>query len=243
MLPGGEDIPLTVLYEDSQVLVADKPAGMVVHPGAGNFSGTLVHALLFRIGGWPESEGASAPGLRPGIVHRLDKDTSGVIITAKNPRAQEFLAAQFRERRVKKEYLAVVKGRLYPLTGRISSYLIRDSGNRKKFTWNGEGRGRLAVTSYRVLKVFENHSLVLLRPRTGRTHQLRVHMLSLGHPIAGDPLYSRPGGEAKSLPQGLMLHARRLSLLLPGETGERTFQAPLPERFKQYLSELRSAGL
>jgi 23S rRNA pseudouridine1911/1915/1917 synthase len=256
-----EDIPLSILYEDGEVLVVDKAQGMVVHPGAGNFSGTLVQALLFRLGldragffqaGRPgadkieieieiesksksENEGeGEGEDLRPGIVHRLDKDTSGVIITAKNPRAQEFLAAQFRDRRVKKEYLAVVRGRLFPLQGRVKNYLIRDPANRKKFTWNDEGRGRPACTDYRVLKTFERYTLALLRPRTGRTHQLRVHMLALGHPIAGDPLYSRgEPGEPR-----LMLHAFKLGIRLPGEFESRVFTAPLPERFKTFLKEI-----
>jgi len=227
-----EELALEVIYENADVLVLNKPQGVVVHPAAGNYSGTLVQGLMFRYQGFAEEFDEE---IRPGIVHRLDKDTSGVIITAKNPEAQEFLSAQFRDKTARKEYLAVVKGEIFPLEGRIKNYLIRDPGNRKRFTWNNEKQGRHSCTDFRVLKNFGEAALVALRPMTGRTHQLRVHMLSLGHPILGDPVYSRKDSRRDVT---LMLHALKLEILLPGEENPRVFHAPLPERFRTLLLEL-----
>jgi 23S rRNA pseudouridine1911/1915/1917 synthase len=256
-----EDLPLELIYEDDRVVVINKAQGMVVHPGAGNRRGTLANALFFRrlrraglaippegIFRAPEpappgGEGGVAgflngAGLRPGIVHRLDKDTSGVIIAAWDDAALAFLADQFRNRRVKKNYLALVPGTLRADTGRIETCISRDSRDRKRFTVSN--KGRIAITRYRVLRSWGSHSLLLLRPKTGRTHQLRVHLRCLGHPITGDPIY---GGPDPRFPDcGLMLHARSLSIILPDCREPRTFTAPLPERFHRAIKKLNGKG-
>jgi 23S rRNA pseudouridine1911/1915/1917 synthase len=229
-----EPIPLSVIYEDANVVVVDKPAGMVVHPAAGNPSGTLVNALLYhcsRLGG--EFPGEEA---RPGVVHRLDKGTSGVIITAKNLASREFLAGQFRLRRVGKLYLAIVQGQPPGEAGRIESHLARDRRNRKRFRSLESGiKGKRAVTLYRVLRRKAGHCLLALRPHTGRTHQLRVHLASLGCPIVGDSLY---GSRVRA---DLMLHACRLRLRLPGSAVAVIFRSALPARFAAYWRGLGSA--
>jgi 23S rRNA pseudouridine1911/1915/1917 synthase len=170
--------------------------------------------------------------VRPGIVHRLDKDTSGVIIAAKNPSSHEFLSLQFRKKRVKKKYLAIVKGNPAPSAGIIEKSLSRDPHNRKRFKCTDTG-GKTACTEYKTLCRLDKYSFLVLKPRTGRTHQLRVHMLSLRTPILGDPLYSRKNPDGPD--SGLMLHAYRLKVLLPGEKQPRIFRAPLPKRFKDIL--------
>jgi len=230
-----EDIPLEVLFENGDAIVIDKPVGMVVHPGSGNRTGTLLNAVLHRCEGIGGAFGGGDP--RPGIVHRLDKDTSGVIIVAKNPRAHEMLAEQFRARTVRKRYIAVLKGRLPSASGRIETRLARDPRDRKKFTCVSVG-GRPALTFYRVLKEYDGYTQVSLRPRSGRTHQLRVHMRHLKAPILGDPLYGRP--DPRFPEAGLMLHARSLAIRLPGESEPRVFEAPLPPRFRAVLKELQS---
>ncbi len=223
-----EAIPLDILYEDARVIVLNKPRGLVVHPGAGHFSGTLVNGLLHHAAGLRER----FPGepLRPGIVHRLDKDTSGVLIVAGNPEVQEFLARQFRDRTVKKQYLALVHGVPRPPEGTIRSRISRDPRDRKKFTGTAAA-GKPAVTRYRVLRQGDGCALVSLRPRTGRTHQLRVHLLGIGCPIVGDPLYGRRSDAG--LP--LMLHAFRLAITLPGEDAPRVFRAPPPADFRRQV--------
>ena len=234
-----QDIALDVLFENDEVIVLDKPQGMVVHPGNGNHSGTLVNALLHHCRGLVDSFGAGTA--RPGIVHRLDKDTSGVIIVAKNAAAHEFLARQFQERRARKRYIAVVAGPLPAERGVVDTRIARDPRDRKKFACVVSG-GRQAVTRYRVLRHFPVekgvYGYILLSPRTGRTHQLRVHMKHLGAPILGDPLYGR--GDARFPDATLMLHARSLSLVIPGEEAPRTFTAPIPSRFHAVLQRLQS---
>ncbi len=236
-----ENIPLTILFEDANVIVVDKPQGMVVHPAAGTHSGTLVQALAYHCAEIEKLLGSD--NLRPGIVHRLDKDTSGVIIAAKSAQAQELLSRQFRRSSTEKVYLAIVKGRVLPIADSISSFIRRDPDQRKRFVSDPK-IGRLSETRYRVLRQWERHALVALRPRTGRTHQLRVHLSSIGHPILGDPIYGRPDS---SFPGStLMLHAHRLSIVVPGSDGEGrltraervTFRSPLPERMKRVLREL-----
>ncbi len=229
-----EDIPVEVLFENDDAIVIDKPAGMVVHPGSGNRSGTLVNALLHHCKGIGGAFDSSDP--RPGIVHRLDKDTSGVIIVAKNPRAHETLAEQFRARTARKRYIAVLKGTLPAASGRIETRLARDPRDRKKFACVLAG-GRPALTFYRVLKSYDGYTLASLRPRTGRTHQLRVHMRHLNAPILGDPLYGRP--DPRFPGATLMLHARSLTIRLPGESEPRVLTAPLPPRFHAMLKELQ----
>jgi 23S rRNA pseudouridine1911/1915/1917 synthase len=234
--PEPEEIQLRILYEDRNVLVIDKEQGMVVHPAGGNWNGTLVNALLWHCAelrnGFSSEEG------RPGIVHRLDKDTSGVIITAKNAESREFLSEQFRRRRVRKRYLAIVEGSLPAIRGRIDTWITRDPHNRKRFTCLLPGskasQGRRALTFYRELKRLEGFTIVSLRPRTGRTHQLRVHMAHLGCPIVGDGLYGWKARGRGSRP--LMLHAHRLRIILPGEQQPRNFEAPVPDRFEEFYS-------
>jgi 23S rRNA pseudouridine1911/1915/1917 synthase len=230
-----ENIPLDILFENDRTAVINKVQGMVVHPGAGNRQGTLANALYYRRLERINGSGSSpAEGLRPGIVHRLDKETSGVIIAAYDDEALAFLAGQFKSRKAKKTYIAVVKGQPREQKGRIETFIARDPKDRKRFAVSA--RGKAALTLYRVIKTWQNHSLVLLRPKTGRTHQLRVHLRYLGHPIVGDPLY----GHADTLfPSAtLMLHARSLAIVLPGEEKERFFKAPLPERFSTMIRQL-----
>ncbi|MCX7029757.1 MAG: RluA family pseudouridine synthase [Spirochaetes bacterium] len=231
-----EEIPLAILFENDEVVVIDKPQGMVVHPGSGNRSGTLVNALLAHCAGLSQAFGGFEA--RPGIVHRLDKDTSGVIITAKNPAAHEHLARQFRDHRVRKLYLAVVRGIPRAGAGRVDGSIARSRADRKRFAPVTAG-GRRAVTDWRVLRRYDGCSLVLLAPKTGRTHQLRVHLRLLGTPVLGDPLYG--GKDARFPGATLMLHAWRLRIVLPGESQEREFRAPLPERFRSLLRDLGTA--
>jgi 23S rRNA pseudouridine1911/1915/1917 synthase len=239
-----EDIPLSIIYEDARVVVVDKAQGMVTHPGAGNRRGTLANAVLHLA----QRDRVASPAARAGIVHRLDKDTSGVLIAAKDLEAQVFLAEQFKERQVRKEYLAIVRGRPVPAKGRIADRLGRDKRDRKRFAEVAEG-GRTAVTDYCVLATWssagggsvrgESYSFVSLRPKTGRTHQLRVHMAGLGTPILGDPIYGRKDGRFPVAT--LMLHAYRLRITLPGATEASLFRAPLPVRFKETLLALAGA--
>lgn len=219
-----ESIPLDLLYEDADVVVINKAAGMVVHPGAGNWHGTLVQALLGHIQGL---RSAFPDGVRPGIVHRLDRETTGVIIAAKHPAASNFLAAQFKMRSTEKTYLAFVRGQLSNGSGMIDRPIARDPRHRKRFSVVSDG-GKPAVTRYRVLWQDRDFSIVELHPKSGRTHQLRVHMAALGHPIVGDTLYGRAGGRFPHAP--LMLHAGRLEIDLPSG-GRRAFIAPLPDSF------------
>jgi 23S rRNA pseudouridine1911/1915/1917 synthase len=233
-----EDIPLDILYEDDRVVVVNKAQGMVVHPGAGNSGGTLANALLFR------RRQRGCPGnfegnLRPGIVHRLDKDTSGVIIAAYDDEALTFLAEQFKNRRVKKRYAALVKGTPPEPGGTVETFLSRDSRDRKRFAVS-RGRGKIALTRYRVIRSWGAYSLLLLAPKTGRTHQLRVHMRFLGHPLLGDPVYGSPDSRFPGL--GLMLHAKSLALVLPGREGRETFRTSLPSRFKDTIRILEGKG-
>ena len=223
-----EPLSLDVLYEDDDVVVIDKPSGMVVHPGSGNRGGTLVNGLLYR---YRDLSAHFPDTLRPGIVHRLDKDTSGVMVVARHAAAHACLARQFRERTVGKRYLAWVAGRPVPAAGRIATRLRRDARNplRVRVSRDRGDIGKLAVTRYRVCASTGRASLMALRPLTGRTHQLRAHMRWLGHPILGDPLYA---GRAKGTAARLLLHAHRLAIVLPGGTARTVFEAPLPRGFR-----------
>jgi len=250
-----EDIPLSVLYQDERVIVVDKAQGMVTHPGAGNRRGTLANAVLHialceRVSRADLSDKAAMrpPPARAGIVHRLDKDTSGVIVAAKDLEAQVFLSGQFKERSARKEYLAITRGIPLPPSGRIADRLGRDKRDRKRFASVPDG-GKPAVTDYRVLSSWSapiggsvqggGYSLVSLRPRTGRTHQLRVHMAGLGAPILGDPIYGKKDGTFPGA--SLMLHSYRLKIALPGADTPVIFTAPLPRRFRETLDVLASA--
>lgn len=233
----GEDIPLEILYEDERVVIVNKARGMVVHPAHGNWTGTLVQALIHHSQDWKEAfedeEADSYQQVRPGIVHRLDKDTSGLLITAKDPYSLEFLAKQFRDKTTRKVYVAVLKGNLSKKRGSISNWLGRDPSNRQKFTVTSEGHGKIATTEWRVLAEQGGYSLVLFFPATGRTHQLRVHAQFLKAPILGDPLYCRKDPLYPAVP--LMLHAWKLTIVIPGEAESRTFTAPLPGDFRAVL--------
>jgi 23S rRNA pseudouridine1911/1915/1917 synthase len=228
-----QDIPLEIIHEDERCVVINKAQGMVVHPGAGNRQGTLANALCFRRF---NKGGGNLSGLRPGIVHRLDKETSGVIIAAYDEDAHAFLAQQFKLRKVRKTYIAVICGVPKEKTGRIETFIARDPKDRKRFAVSAAGK--TAVTFYKVIKSWENYSLVLLRPKTGRTHQLRVHMRYLKLPILGDSVY---GCDDKNFPEaGLMLHSKSLEITLPGESQPRLFSSQIPERFKTVIEKLNS---
>jgi len=227
-----QDIPLDIVYENERCIVINKVQGMVVHPGAGNRQGTLANALWFRR--IKKSGEKTTAGLRPGIVHRLDKETSGIIIAAWDDESHAFLSQQFKDRKVKKNYIAVICGTPKDWTGRIETFIARDTKNRKRFTV--APKGKTSLTFYKVLKSWSNYSLVLLRPRTGRTHQLRVHLKHLGHPILGDSVY---GYNDKYFPNvSLMLHSKSLVITLPAETEERIFSSPMPERFTVIIDKL-----
>ncbi len=228
-----EAIPLNILYEDDDLLVIDKPAGMVVHPAIGHARGTLVNAVL---GYDPELEGVGDEQ-RPGIVHRLDKETSGLIIVAKNDRAHRDLQRQFHDREVEKIYLALVDGRPPTGTGRIEAAIGRDLRDRKRMAIVPHDKGRAAVTEYVVREKFPAHTLIEAHPLTGRTHQIRLHLAYLKCPIVGDVVYGR---RKPSLPmERHCLHAARLTLTLPGTRERKTFEAPLPEDMAQLLEKLR----
>jgi 23S rRNA pseudouridine1911/1915/1917 synthase len=230
-----EDIPLAIVYEDNDLVVIDKPAGLVVHPAAGHDSGTLVNAVLSHVPDLGSPGGGIGGEVRPGIVHRLDKDTSGLIVVAKNDRALQFLQAQFKSRTIKKMYLALVDGIVSPREGIIDAPIGRSTHDRKKMTVSHEGRS--ARTRYRVTRVYRNPDLSLVEayPETGRTHQIRVHFAWLKHPLVGDGVYGR---QTPSVPlERHFLHAASLTLLLlNGEM--RTFTAPLPPDLQRVLNQL-----
>jgi 23S rRNA pseudouridine1911/1915/1917 synthase len=230
----GEDIPLDIVFENSDLLVINKPAGMVVHPAAGHDTGTLVHAVL---GYAPDLEGIGGKE-RPGIVHRLDKETSGLILVAKNERAHRYLQDQFRFRNVEKTYLALVDGAPPTPSGRVEAPIGRDTGNRKKMTVLPPGKGREAVSIFKTLEAFDKHTLLEFSPKTGRTHQIRLHCAFLGCPIVGDKVYGRrkPSVSIKRH----FLHAHKLKIMLPGENVARLFVADLPIELEQVLNELRN---
>jgi 23S rRNA pseudouridine1911/1915/1917 synthase len=230
-----EEIPLKVIYEDADLLVIDKPAGMVVHPAPGHSGGTLVNALLAHV---PDIELDMGDEARPGIVHRLDKDTSGLIVVAKRRVAHENLSRQMAARTILKEYVAVVKGRPRPSQGTIEAPIARDPDNRQRMAI--VPGGRLARTRYATERELGNYTLVRATLETGRTHQIRVHMASIGHPLLGDPAYGKKTlKDAAAL--GLtrqFLHARRLGFTLP-TTGEwREFTSDLPEDLREALEQL-----
>jgi 23S rRNA pseudouridine1911/1915/1917 synthase len=228
-----EKIPLDVIYENAELIVVNKPAGMVVHPAAGHASGTLVNAVL---GYEPDIEGIGGEE-RPGVVHRLDKDTSGLIIMAKNERAHRWLQDQFRLRKVEKTYLALVDGKPPTPTGRVEAPIGRDPNQRKKMAITSLAKGREAVSEYKTLESFPRHTLLEFHPQTGRTHQIRVHCAFLGCPIVADEIY---GHKKASLNlERHFLHAFRLKITLPGEQQPRTFDAPLPADLLSVLEQLR----
>ena len=240
-----EDIPLNIIYEDENVTVINKRQGMVTHPAAGNWTGTLVNALLYHWGRSSLPQQADIPPAqrleqrRPGIVHRLDKDTSGVIITAKNRDAEDWLQDQFKDRKLGKIYIAIVTGCPPQSKGEIKTQIIRDPKNRKRFkaVTNTES-GKFAHTLYKLIARYGPYSLMLLKLKTGRTHQIRVHLKYLGCPILGDPLYGRRTKDSLFEGVTLMLHAYMLKIRLPGEKKYSVFKAATPLRFKKVLRTL-----
>jgi len=229
-----EDIPIAIVFENDDLIVVNKPAGMVVHPAAGHSSGTLVNAVL---GYEPDIEGIGGEE-RPGVVHRLDKETSGLILLAKNERAHRWLQDQFRLRKVEKTYLALVDGKPPTPSGRVEAYIGRDPSHRKRMAIVSESRGREAISEYKTVENFTNHTLLEFHPLTGRTHQIRLHCAFLGCPIVGDEVYGRkkPSVEINRH----FLHAYRLKIVLPGEKDQRTFDAPLPQELQRVLMTLRN---
>lgn len=223
-----EAMPLTVVYEDRDLLVVDKPPGLPVHPGPGHPRHTLVNALLAHC---PDLTGIGGE-LRPGIVHRLDKDTSGLMVVAKNAKAHLLLSQQLKERAVTKTYTALVKGHLRPSKGKVDAPIARDPRNRKRMSVVAGGRE--AITEYEVVKYLGDYSLVELHPKTGRTHQLRVHMAHLGYPIVGDSLY---GGRVSFLHRQF-LHASALTFRLPPNGAVRRFTSSLPQDLAEVLKVL-----
>jgi 23S rRNA pseudouridine1911/1915/1917 synthase len=232
-----EDIPLSIVYEDADLIVIDKPAGLVVHPAAGHARGTLVNAILAHA---PDLKGVGGE-MRPGIVHRLDKDTSGLIVVAKHDTAHRDLQRQFKSRLIQKVYLALVEGRLAPREGIVDAPIARDRAHRKRMAVSADGRP--SRTRYKVISNWRlgeaAYTLVEVYPETGRTHQIRVHFAWLGHPLVGDTLYGR---RKPSLPIGRQfLHAARLTLRLPSTGKERTFESPLPDDLERVLTTLAAS--
>jgi len=231
-----ENIQLDIIFENGDLLVVNKPAGMVVHPSPGHDSGTLVHAALGHV---PDLKGIGGEE-RPGIVHRLDKDTSGLIVVAKNEQAHHWLQEQFRSRAVEKIYLALVDGKPPTPSGRIEAPIGRNTTHRKLMAVVPLEKGREAVSGYRTLESFPHHTLLEIHPLTGRTHQIRVHLAFLGCPVVGDVVYGKHKASMEIDRQ--FLHAQRLKITLPGENQPRLFVAPLPEDLQCVLENLRSSS-
>ena len=230
-VPEAQDIPLTILYEDNDLAVVVKPCGMVVHPAAGNEDGTLVNALLHHL----DSLGGIGGELRPGIVHRLDKDTSGLLLVAKNDASQLALSEQLSARSMAKHYRALVEGNIGEDSGRVEAAIARSKKDRKKMSVDPEGRE--AITEWTVLARGNGVTLLDVHILTGRTHQIRVHTKHIGHPVCGDPIYGSPKGA--KVPR-LMLHAYSLSFTHPTSGERMTFTAELPEEF---LRGMKSHGI
>ena len=235
-----QEIALTIVYEDEHLLVVDKPAGLVVHPAAGNRDGTLVNALLHHCGGSLSGIGGVA---RPGIVHRIDKDTSGLLLVAKHDLAHEGLAKQFAAHTIDRRYLAIVSDVPRIREGIVDAPLARSSHDRKKIAIVSANRGKRAVTHWRVLTNLREAALVECRLETGRTHQVRVHMASIGHPLVGDPVYGRSRKAHRALLKDLgfhrqALHAARLGFVHPVTKGRLSFDSALPSDMQQLFSAL-----
>ena len=232
-----EDIPLDILYEDADLIALNKPPGLVVHPAPGHDTGTLVHALLHHCPDLPGIGGEQ----RPGIVHRLDRDTSGVLVVAKTEPALAHLSAQFKARDTRKEYLALAWGMPHPRAGTIRTLIGRSERDRKKMSVQVK-HGRPAVSHYEVIETFADCSLLRVRIETGRTHQIRVHLAHLGHAVVGDALYGHARGRRLPVPvERQLLHAARLELKHPRTGAPLVFAAPLPADFAAVLDALRHA--
>ena len=235
-----QDIPLPIVYEDEHLLVVDKPAGLVVHPAAGNRDGTLVNALLHHCGDSLSGIGGVA---RPGIVHRIDKDTSGLLVIAKHDKAHEGLAKQFASHSIDRRYLAIVSGVPRQAEGTVDAPLARSSQNRKKIAIVPEGKGKRAVTHWKRLALLRDAALVECRLETGRTHQVRVHMASIGHPLVGDPVYGRGKTTHRKLLNQLdfkrqALHAAHLGFIHPVTKGRLSFDSALPSDMQELFTAL-----
>ncbi len=232
-----QDIPVDIVYEDEDIAVVNKPQGLTVHAGSGNLSGTLVNALLYRLNSLSSINGV----VRPGIVHRIDKDTSGLLVVAKNDAAHLSLSAQIAEKTCRREYLALCEGIFKEDTGRIETYIGRSPSDRVKMAVVPKEKGKYALTEYEVqARYAEGFTLARFRLYTGRTHQIRVHCRYIGHPVVGDPVYGSK--KQKFHLAGQLLHACRLELTHP-RTGERmSFEAPLPAYFTDVLSRLERGG-
>ena len=235
-----QDIPLTIVFEDDHLLVVDKPAGLVVHPAAGNFDGTLVNALLHHCGSSLSGIGGVA---RPGIVHRIDKDTSGLLVVAKTDVAHEGLAKQFAAHSIDRRYLAIVSGVPKSGGGVVDAPLARSTTNRKKIAIVEGGRGKRAVTHWKRLELIKDAALVECRLETGRTHQVRVHMASIGHPLIGDPVYGRSGKTHDKLLKELgfhrqALHATELGFTHPVTRLKLSFSSPMPSDMQELFNAL-----
>ena len=226
-----ENIKIDIIYEDEDIAVINKNAGLVVHPAQGHYSGTLVNAILYHI---KDLSGINGE-IRPGIVHRLDKDTSGLIVIAKNDKAHINLAKMFQEKKIKKTYLAILKGKLTKEKGRIVTQIGRDTDDRKKMTViKGNDRGKEAITNYNVICSNELFTLVKVYIETGRTHQIRVHMKYMGYPILGDMVYGRKDNEKRQ-----MLHAYKLEFLHPVTEKPMKFISEIPEDFRKALKNIK----
>lgn len=226
-----EDIDIDVVYEDSDLLVINKASGMVVHPAPGHYSHTLVNALLYRF------QISGGEKYRPGIVHRLDKDTSGLMMVAKNEKIHDKLSRMIANKEVERHYLAIVDGVIKHDTGTIDAPIGRDANNRQKMAVT-DVHGKEAVTHFRVLETFSNHTLVECILETGRTHQIRVHMAYIGHPVSNDPLY----GRGKSTEFGQMLHSKSIKFKHPTTGKELFFEVDPPKEFLEKLEKLRENG-
>ena len=227
-----EDIPLDVVYEDSDILIINKPQGMVVHPANGHYSGTLVNALMFQADSLSSINGV----IRPGIVHRIDKDTSGLLCVAKNDNAHHFLAEQLKDHTMAREYMALVRGVIKENSGTVEMPIGRDKKDRQKMAVTKEGKP--AITHFSVVERFANHTLVKCQLVSGRTHQIRVHMSAIGYPVEGDPLYAGKNYD-KLYKDGQLLVAYKLKLIHPQTKKEMVFEIPLPEYFEKVLQSLR----
>ena len=240
-----QDIPLDIIYEDENITIVNKKQGMVVHPAAGNWNNTLVNALLYHWGRnaiknvstTPTSSVTVTNTQRPGIVHRLDKDTSGCLITARNREEEVWLQSRFKSHHVRKEYICIVNGHPPVKLGSIKTQIMRDPRNRKKFTTGTDSeKGKFAHTLYKCLAIYGPYSLIRVRLKTGRTHQIRVHMQHIGCPILGDPIYGKKDELFKNAT--LMLHSRTLEIQITPQGPLKTFNAPVPIRFKKVLRVL-----
>lgn len=227
-----ENIPIEIIYEDDDLAVVNKPQGMTVHLGNGNIDGTLVNALLFKLDKLSGINGV----IRPGIVHRIDKDTSGLLVVAKNDSAHLCLSRQIEEKTCKRTYLALLEGNLKDDSGTVTTYIGRSPQDRVKMAVVSPDKGKVAITDYKVEKRYSGYTLCRFDLRTGRTHQIRVHAKYLGHPVVGDRVYGIKKQKFKL--NGQLLHAFRLTFVHPSTAEVMTFEAPLPEYFVEILNKL-----